>query len=95
MSNLVRNGKTKIQKQMKVFGSSGGSASISLVFYVDNSNSKNFKQNYLSLSSKLHLIWPENVKISEENGVFGGSRGFVAIFSVFGVEETLNSENFF
>ena len=76
----------KIQKQMKVFGSSGGSTSIALVFHVDTSNTKNFQQNDLSLSSKLHLIWPENVKISEENGVFGGSRGFVAIFSVFGVE---------
>ncbi len=68
---------------MKVFGSSGGSASIALVFHVDTSNTKNFQKNILSLSSKLHLIWPENVKMLADNGVFGGSRGFVAIFFSF------------
>ena len=54
---------------MAVFDSSGGSASISQVFYVKTFNSKNFQQKKLSLSSKLHLLWPENVKISVENGV--------------------------
>ena len=40
---LARNCKKKIQGQMAVYDSSGGSASISTVFYVEDTfNSKNF-----------------------------------------------------
>ncbi len=76
---------------MAVFDNSGGSTSISPVFYVYPFNSKNFQQQKIIIIIKIASNMAWNVKISAENEVFDGSSGFVPFFSVLGVD-TLNSE---
>ena len=55
MSNSAMNGREKVRRQMAVFGSYSGSATVSSEIRVETSNSENWKKK--QLTSKLRLIW--------------------------------------
>ena len=72
---------------MAVFCDNGGTATISLVFCVGTFNSKSLQQQNRSRSSKMLAIWSENVKFRRKIVNFWLNGGFIAVFSVLGVDD--------